>query len=156
VKQVPLVFVFLLPTIFCLLIGLCAKTYALMKGKLMTDNSNFQAVFDSLKSILTPYAKTLVIKNDEIDDFHVNTKFIMKNNKPMYFGAVKINKNYVSFHLMPVYVFPNLIENISPKLQRRMQGKSCFNFKTIDLALFKELTVLTNEGYIEYKNSGYL
>lgn len=67
----------------------------------------------------------------------------------MYFGSVKINKNYVSFHLMPVYVFPFLIDKISPELKSRMQGKSCFNFKTIDIKLFSELGELTGLGYAQ-------
>jgi len=52
---------------------------------------------------------------------------------------------------MPVYIFPNLLENISPTLQKRMQGKSCFNFKRIDPALFQELAQLTARGYEVYK-----
>lgn len=122
----------------------------------MNDNSNFQTVFGELKKILVPYGKKLVVENDEVDNFYINTDFIMKNKKPMYFASVKINKNYVSFHLMPVYVFPNLIESISPELKRRMQGKSCFNFKTIDVDLFKELTVLVQNGYLHYQDEGYL
>ena len=70
--------------------------------------------------------------------------------------SVKINKNYVSFHLMPVYVFPKLRQNLSPELRQRMQGKSCFNFKTVDAALCKELAELTGEGYLQYKNADFL
>ncbi|MBV1884579.1 MAG: hypothetical protein KUG82_23270 [Pseudomonadales bacterium] len=122
----------------------------------MAKKTEFQDVFQSLRNILLPYSKKLVLKNDDANEFYVNTKFIMKNKNPMYFGSVKINTNYVSFHLMPVYVFPKLIENMSPELKRRMQGKSCFNFKSIDLTLFKELTELVKKGYIQYKDSGYL
>ncbi len=50
----------------------------------------------------------------------------------MFFGAAVIKKNYVSFHLMPVYVHPDLLEGISDGLRKRMQGKSCFNFKALD------------------------
>ncbi len=121
----------------------------------MAEKTEFQAVFHDLKNILLSYAKKLVLKNDEANDFHVDTKFILKNKKPMYFGSVKINKNYVSFHLMPVYIFSTLIKDISPELKRRMQGQSCFNFKSIDIALFKELTELAKNGYIQYKDSGY-
>lgn len=32
-----------------------------------------------------------------------------------------------------------------------MQGKSCFNFKTIDPALFRELATLTKKGYARFK-----
>jgi len=35
---------------------------------------------------------------------------------------------------------------MSPELKRRMQGKSCFNFKTVDEKLFKELAKLTKAG----------
>ncbi len=48
---------------------------------------------------------------------------------------------------MPVYVNPALLEAISPELRKRMQGKSCFNFKTIDMQLFEELAALTYVAY---------
>lgn len=122
----------------------------------MKDNADFSAVFKRLKSILEPYSKELVVVHDDVDHFYLNTHFLMKNKKPMYFGSVKINKNYVSFHLMPVYVFPELLNDISSKLKRRMQGKSCFNFRVLDDNLFKELGELTHDGYSEYKKVGYL
>ena len=74
----------------------------------------------------------------------------------MFFGAVQIKKNYVAYHLMPVYVFPGLLSGISPELGRRMQGKSCFNFKAADQALFHELEQLTAAGYQRYKEAGYI
>jgi hypothetical protein len=40
---------------------------------------------------------------------------------------VQIKKNYVIYHLMPVYLNPGLLEGMSPGLRKRMQGKSCFN-----------------------------
>jgi len=93
---------------------------------------------------------------DDVDNFYLNTQFIMKNKKPMYFGSVKININYVSFHLMPVYVFPELLKNMSPALKRRMQGKSCFNFKKVNEDTFKELRELAINGYSKYEKAGYL
>ena len=122
----------------------------------MTINNKFKETFERLKSILQPYSAELVVSVDEADNFDINTNFIMKNKKPMYFGSVKINKNYVSFHLMPVYVFPELLQNISPALMRRMQGKSCFNFTDIDEELFKELETLTRNGHSKYQNAGYV
>jgi hypothetical protein len=49
----------------------------------------------------------------------------------MWFGAVKLGKAYVSFHLMPLYMSPTLDKEISPALKKRMQGKTCFNFKVV-------------------------
>jgi len=78
------------------------------------------------------------------------------NDKPMYFGGVSIRKNYVSYHLMPVYTSPDLLDGISPDLSRRMQGKSCFNFKRVDQALFSELAVLTDRGYKRFEQDGWI
>ena len=49
----------------------------------------------------------------------------------MWFGAVRIGKSYVSLHLMPLYMSPTLQAQISPSLKKHMQGKTCFNFKTV-------------------------
>jgi hypothetical protein len=74
----------------------------------------------------------------------------------MYFGAARIGKNYVSYYLMPVYAFPDLLDGISPELKRRMQGKSCFNFTHVDEMLFMELEQLTERGYERFKQEGYI
>jgi hypothetical protein len=47
---------------------------------------------------------------------------------------------------MPVYAYPEMVRGLSPGLRKRMQGKACFNFKTIDEELFAELGRLTAEG----------
>ena len=122
----------------------------------MPDSAQFKNVFVQLKSILNPYAESLDCKIDQSDNFYLDTKHIMKNGKPLFFGAVQIKKNYVSYHLMPVYVFRELLENISPQLKRRMQGKSCFNFTKVDTALFEELAELSEQAYQRYHEAGYV
>jgi hypothetical protein len=64
-----------------------------------------------------------------------------------WFGAVRRGKSYVSYYLMPVYADPRLLDDASPELRRRMQGKSCFNFTRIDEDSLAELTSLTARGY---------
>jgi hypothetical protein len=73
--------------------------------------------------------------------------------KEMFFGAVQIKKNYVSYHLMPVYVFPELLKDLSPSLKKRMQGKSCFNFKKVDQETLAELGQLTARGFEQFKQA---
>lgn len=75
----------------------------------------------------------------------------LKPGEPMWFGGVRVGKAYVSYHLMPVYTHPDLAAKISPALKKRMQGKSCFNFKVADEALFDELEALTREGAALYR-----
>jgi hypothetical protein len=52
---------------------------------------------------------------------------------------------------MPVYMYPDLLDEISLELKKRMQGKSCFNFKAIDDAQVEELARLTAQGFARVK-----
>lgn len=56
-----------------------------------------------------------------------------------WFGAVQLKKNYVSVHLMPIYADAGLRAQVPAELEKRMQGKSCFNFKTQEPELFDRL-----------------
>ncbi len=71
-----------------------------------------------------------------------------------FVGAVRMGRRYVSFHLMPVYAFPDLLDGISPELRRRMQGKSCFNFTAVDEVLLGELEGLTTASIARYRRDG--
>lgn len=66
-------------------------------------NSAFTTIFESLKQILKPYEKSLILVTDSDTGYYLDTKFVMKNNKPQFFASVTIKKNYVSYHLMPIY-----------------------------------------------------
>jgi len=117
---------------------------------------SFKNILDQLRAILIPYEKHTVVKSSPEGDYYLETRHLMKNKQPLFFGSVKVQKNYVSFYLMPVYVFPDLLDSVSPELKKRMQGKSCFNFKTADPRLFNELTNLTKMGFNRYKEEGLL
>jgi hypothetical protein len=113
----------------------------------MNQSDLFGDTFKTLKKILHKHAKNLVVMVDQPGQFYLDTKITMKNGKPLFFGAVQTKKNYVSYHLMPVYVFPDLLDDMSPQLRKRMQGKSCFNFKEPDRKLFSELDRLTTTAF---------
>ena len=70
----------------------------------------------------------------------------------MFFGSVKAGKAYVSFHLMPLYMCAPLTGGISPALKKRMQGKTCFNFKSDPgPELIAELQQLTAAGWRQWR-----
>ena len=117
---------------------------------------DFTAVFTELHKIMAPYAAKLDTKRDDATEIYVDTRHIQKNKKPLFFGAVQLKKSYVSFHLMPVYVKPELLASVSPELKSRMQGKSCFNFSAVEPALIKELAALTRASYASYKEQGFV
>jgi len=118
--------------------------------------ADLETVYAALKKIMLPYAEKLDRKIDRQDELHLDTRHVMKNGQPLWFGGVQIQKNYVSYHLMPVYVNPGLLAKICPALNKRMQGKSCFNFTAEDPDLFAELAALTESGFEDYRQRGYV
>lgn len=109
--------------------------------------SEFPAVFGRLRSIIEPYARELHVTDDSNVGYGVDTAPEGQRDPTTWFAGVRLGKAYVSYYLMPVYVDPSLLDGVSPELRRRMQGKSCFNFRSVDEGLFAELTELTRRGY---------
>ncbi|HXI25289.1 MAG TPA: hypothetical protein VNG71_15605 [Pyrinomonadaceae bacterium] len=122
----------------------------------MPDKTEFKTVFAELKSIFKPYAKKMEIASDTGTYYLLNTRYIMKNKQPLCFGGVRLGKTYVSFYLMSVYASPELLKTMSPELKKRMQGKSCFNFKAVDKELFKELRELTKAGAAKFTDNKFI
>jgi hypothetical protein len=115
------------------------------------DQETAAGIFAELKAVLQPYAERLVVARDEPGDFYLDAGVHPRTGKPLFFAAAQTKKNYVSFHLMPVYVYPALLDEVSDELRRRMQGKSCFNFRKPDSELVEELAGLTARGFARYE-----
>lgn len=92
----------------------------------MTDAT----AFDLLSSILRPYSDEMQVKHDTETNFYLEET--ISSQKPQMFCAAQVKKNYTSFHVFPVYCHPDLLDDVPEELTKRMQGKSCFNFKTAD------------------------
>ena len=122
----------------------------------MPAKNDFDKVFAKLKAIFKPYAKKMVVVQDTPNCYYLDTRHIMKNKKPLCFGAVRLGKNYVSFYLMSIYASPDLLKGMSPELKKRMQGKSCFNFKAVDEKLFRELDQMTKAGAMKFSNEKFI
>jgi hypothetical protein len=113
--------------------------------------ADFDEVFKRLKGILELYGERLVVTVNKPGHYYLESSYSEKWKKALFFGSAQIQKNYVSFYLMPVYMFPELLEGISPGLKKRMQGKSCFNFKGVDEVAFAELANLTKKGLEKFE-----
>lgn len=113
--------------------------------------ADFETVFAALKPVLAKHVKRLAVKTETPIEYTLLTQspspFPQHKGQPMYFGSVRLGKAYVSFHLMPLYMNAELTASISPALKKRMQGKTCFNFKAIpEQDLISELNRLTEAG----------
>ncbi len=57
---------------------------------------------------------------------------------------------------MGVYGNVKLLDGMSKELKARMQGKTRFNFKSHDDALFKDLEQLTTRAVAAFKKAGFI
>jgi hypothetical protein len=89
-------------------------------------------------------APGMVITDDSPTNFTLKTQWIEARTKePAWFGWIAIKKSYVAYHVMPLYSLPALNDLVPATLEKRRQGKTCFNFKKVDEALFDDLRQLT-------------
>ena len=118
-------------------------------------SADFKNVFARLRAILEPHAGRLQPSADNAEHYCLDVPYSPKLKKGFPVAWVKTEKNYVSYHFMPVYMFPKLKDEMSDKLRARMQGKSCFNFKSVDESLFQELNELTRKGLAAARDAGF-
>ncbi|MCU1254725.1 MAG: hypothetical protein JWM83_1024 [Candidatus Angelobacter sp.] len=117
---------------------------------------DFAAVFTSLRHILDPFLRgELRVQTDKPGNYHTEMPEILHRGRPMYFAGIRTGKNYVSFHLLPLYGCPELLKGMSPALKKRMQGKACFNFTAIDEPCFAELGQLAAAGLKIFKSEKF-
>lgn len=102
-------------------------------------------LFHTLRALLHPYEPKLIVKTDSDTNYYLDEA--LTSDKAQMFGAVQVKKRYTSFHLFPVYTKPSLLDQISPELRKRMQGKSCFNFNRVDQIPRAELEALVKQAF---------
>ena len=131
----------------------------------MKTSSDLQPVFVELQKVLKKHRGPWTVQEDSDKYYSLAglpgpaavSVWGEKMRKPiMPIAWVQISKAYVSYHLMPVYGNPKLLDGASKELIARMQGKSCFNFKSVDETLFRELDGLTARSIAGFKKAGFV
>ena len=85
----------------------------------MAKSDHFPAVFAQLKSMLQRWGAQLIVQVNEPDQYSIAVGNPEQPHRPELFAMVQIRKNYVSYHLVPVYTFPALMDDVSPTAVRR-------------------------------------
>ncbi len=116
--------------------------------------SDRTAVYLRLRGLMADAVDGLPVTADGDDGFSVDTGRHRADGYAYQFGAVRTGARGVSYHLLPVYYWPDLLDDVSPELRRRMQGKSCFTFTRVDEPLLDELADLTRRGAERLATSG--
>jgi len=124
-----------------------------------------ESVFRALRTILQAHAQGLSVTADTNEryclDGNVGPATLKawggKAKRPTIPVAwAEVGKSYVSYHLMGVQEDAAGSGALSKALEARMQGKTCFNFKSVDDALFAELRQLTAMSLARLRKAGFI
>jgi hypothetical protein len=119
--------------------------------------SDFQAVFDRIRPMFAAHEPNCVVLRDGPEGYILGSQEVRaKDGYRTWFGGVEIKKTYVSAHLFPVYMHPEMLEGVDPALLKRMQGKSCFNFRRADDPALDAFAALVEAGAARFVKDGRL
>jgi len=122
-------------------------------------------VFDRLRELLAAHASEFALAYDTTDRYGLEApvgpstlrSWGGKVRMPKIpIGWVEIRKTYVSYHLIGVDGNSKLLASLSDALRGRMQGKACFNFRTLDETPLRELESVTAESFAGLKRAGFI
>ena len=117
----------------------------------MADPADLAAVEARLRAILDAYRDRLVVGSV----YHLETLTRPNAKSHDFFGFVKPGASYVSLYLKPIYTWPDLLDDISPALRKRLQGsRTAFSFAVVDEPLFDELEALVERAFRRYRKAG--
>lgn len=126
--------------------------------------NDLQAVFDALKPLLQAYAPPLTPRVDTPTRYELwSVKPLAeplviegRKRKEVFFASLIIQKSYVGFYFMPVYVETELKTVFQPELLRLLKGKSCFHIKKLDSALLGQIEAALKTGFELYQQRSWV
>jgi hypothetical protein len=108
-------------------------------------------VEERLRAIVDAYRDRLVVGSV----YHLETLTRPDAKAHDFFAFVKPGTSFVSLYLKPVYTWPDLLDDISPALRKRLQGsRTAFSFAVVDEALLVELEALVERAFLRYSKTG--
>jgi hypothetical protein len=113
--------------------------------------TNVGLVEARLRAIVDAYRDRLVVGSV----YHIETLTRPNAKAHDFFAFVKPGTSFVSLYLKPVYTWPDLLDDISPALRKRLQGsRTAFSFAVVDEPLLAELEALVERAFRRYGKAG--
>jgi hypothetical protein len=127
---------------------------------------SLDAVYQNLQELLLRYAPPLKTSSGAVPgkkDFHLTVpKAVVVpgayGGKPVEIALADLilQKGYVGFYFMPIYVEPALKKHLSPALTKLLKGKTCFHVTHLEDDMVKHFKAALDEGVKCYKSRGWL
>lgn len=125
-----------------------------------TARAQLSDIFNSLRELLRRYEGRLTPKlnlTNKYDLWSIKQITIAgRERSEVYFAGLVIQKDYVGFYFMPVYVNPKLAGVFHPDLLKLLKGKSCFHVRKLDPALRRHIVSALRRGYALYAERGWV
>ena len=121
----------------------------------MMSNQSYQEFLNNLPTDRkTEVEKVWQVIRDNMPSGYseeIDAKFLSFKAGKDWYVALANQKNYISLHLMPIYVYPELRAKFDANNQKLKCGKGCINFKKAEdlpLATIAEIISVTDaESY---------
>lgn len=126
----------------------------------MIKNPDLLPLFEELRKILTPYEEYFSPRHNEPGyyDLWVEKDITIegRKHKGVFFAGLIIQKSYVGFYYMPVYLDTEIKKMFGPELLKTLKGKSCFYIKNNDPILITQVIKALEMGLKIYKKRGWI
>ncbi len=131
-----------------------------------SGEASLESVFTELKDILARHAPPFKLCDTGVRDKFSVQLVVPKpvaipgayGGKPvdLQLAAAILQKGYVGFYLMCIYMNEKAKKQISPALLKLLKGKTCFHVKTLDDGLKKDVEAALVLGTRVYRERGWL
>ncbi|HRW69470.1 hypothetical protein [Lentimicrobium sp.] len=127
----------------------------------MKATTDLTLIFNHLRSLMKPYETGSVkarVDEEKRYDLWSEKKVVIEGRKrnDVYFAGLVIQRNYVGFYYMPVFVDEDLKAVFKPELLKLLKGKSCFHVKKMDDQLSEQISDALRSGYDLYLGRGWI
>ncbi|HEY0434436.1 MAG TPA: hypothetical protein VGC95_11215 [Chitinophagaceae bacterium] len=120
-----------------------------------------KVIFERIRDLMKPYSGGTMEESGGDKG-----KFILVSKKPveifgrkrdeLWFASSLVQKGYVGFYFMPVYMNAPLQKKLHPDLLKCLKGKACFHIRTNDEGLLSHIREALRAGYEDWKKREWI
>jgi hypothetical protein len=136
------------------------------KAQINAKAESLEHVYQKLHELLSRYAPPFKTASGEIrakKDLHLKIPKAVSipgsyGGKPVNvaMASIILQKGYVGFYYMPVYMNSALKKKLSPSLTKLLKGKTCFHIKKLDAELIAAIESALDLGVKAFEERGWL
>ena len=118
-------------------------------------------IYNTIKAMMQPCIKDTIKEWGKEGGMYnlVSKKAIEvegRKRSEVYFASILVQKGYVGFYFMPVYMNSKADEIVKPELMKCLKGKACFYIRKNKPVIMDQIKEALEKGYDVYKQRGWV